>query len=106
MKSIEKWCAYITTWRKGKGFFTPDSIVGANADNMLGKLMLVVSEVAEAAEAVRLYDLDNFKEELADATIRIFDICGAMSIDLEEAIRLKMQKNYQRPIRHGKQTNL
>ena len=104
--SIKHWCTYIANWRIGKGFSTPKTIKGNDADLMLGKLMLVVSEIGEASEAVRKGDIENFKEELADASIRIFDICGTMDIDLELAIELKMQINEQRPIRHGKLTQL
>lgn len=106
MRKICEWCAYISHWRRGKGFYTPKNIEGENGDAMLGKLMLVTSEIGEAAEAIRHGDLKNFKEELADATIRIFDICGTMNINLELEIESKMRINEQRPIRHGKQTSL
>ena len=39
--------------------------------------------------------------ELADVVIRIFDICGANGIDLEAAVRMKMDYNATRPHRHG-----
>ena len=39
--------------------------------------------------------------ELADTCIRIFDICGKMGIDLEHAIKIKMEYNETRPRRHG-----
>lgn len=41
--------------------------------------------------------------ELADAVIRIADLCGHMGIDLEAAIALKMEYNETRPYKHGKQ---
>ena len=41
--------------------------------------------------------------ELADAVIRIADLCGQMGIDLETAIILKMDYNKSRPFKHGKQ---
>ncbi len=40
--------------------------------------------------------------ELADAVIRIADLCGHMGIDLEDAIALKMEYNQGRPHKHGK----
>lgn len=40
--------------------------------------------------------------ELADAVIRIADLCGYMGIDLESAIALKMEHNEGRPFKHGK----
>ncbi len=72
-------------------------------NNMLSKLMLVVSELSEAAECVRDNNFEeDFAEELADAVIRIFDICGTLNIDLEHAITIKMIKNELRPIKHGR----
>lgn len=41
--------------------------------------------------------------ELADAVIRIADLCGHLGIDLEAAIALKMEYNETRPFKHGKQ---
>lgn len=41
--------------------------------------------------------------ELADAVIRIADLCGHMGIDLEAAIAMKMEYNETRPFKHGKQ---
>lgn len=40
--------------------------------------------------------------ELADCVIRIADFCASNSIDLEEALRLKMKHNETRPMKHGK----
>lgn len=65
-------------------------------------LMLLVSEVGEAVEALRHKDGDNFKEELADIAIRLGDICGLCDIDLEAEIERKMKVNESRPRKHGK----
>lgn len=40
--------------------------------------------------------------ELADAVIRIADLCGHLGIDLETAIAQKMAYNETRPFKHGK----
>jgi len=89
----------------------------AEADHKIGeKLMLIVTEVAEAMEEYRngvdlteiLMDADGkpgkpggFPSELADVLIRIGDLCGALGIDLEEAVRLKLVYNKGRSYRHG-----
>lgn len=41
--------------------------------------------------------------ELADAVIRIADLCGHLGIDLEKVIVEKMAYNETRPYKHGKQ---
>lgn len=75
------------------------------------KLMLMVSELAEALEEYRNGNMstyyqdsgkpEGFDIELADCVIRIFDLCGALGIDLEEAIHIKSAYNSTRPHRHG-----
>ena len=68
------------------------------------KLMLVVSELAEAMEAHRkglkddkLPHRDGLEVELADAIIRIFDLGGALGMDLGGALAEKMVYNARRP---------
>jgi NTP pyrophosphatase (non-canonical NTP hydrolase) len=69
---------------------------------LLTKMALVTSEVGEAVEALREEDYGNIKEEIADICIRLFDICGFMNINLQQAILTKMGKNESRPMMHGK----
>lgn len=73
--------------------------------------MLIVSEVAEATEAVRsnllpiLFTESGKPEgeaiELADAVIRIMDYFGSKGWDLQQAIDIKHEYNKTRPYRHG-----
>lgn len=78
--------------------------------NIPEKLCLIHSEVSEALEAYRIGgDLqdwegvkpDGFAIELADAVIRIADLCGHLGIDLGRAITEKVGYNATRPYRHG-----
>ena len=64
------------------------------------KLMLIVSEVAEAMEGHRKNLNDDklphrkmIEVELADAVIRIFDLAGALNLNLGGAIAEKMAYN-------------
>ena len=68
------------------------------------KLMLIVSEVAEAMEGHRKNLADDklphrpmIEVELADAVIRIADLAGALDLDLGGAIAEKMEYNRNRP---------
>lgn len=71
-------------------------------------LMLVTSELAEALEADRKDLMDDklthrtgFEVELADAMIRILDIAEEWELDLEGAIREKLDYNKTRGYKHG-----
>ena len=66
-----------------------------------GILALIHSEVSEALKAFRENDLVNFGEELADILIRVLDCARGLGIDIDEAVRGKLEKNRQRGYRHG-----
>ena len=70
------------------------------------KLVLVASELGEAVEAIRCADRENYEEELADAIIRILDLCGTQKININSRVHKKMLINAKRPVRHGKATSL
>lgn len=89
---------------KEKGFheYTPEfGKPGVDARHLLSWMALITTEVAEASEAIRKGDKENFMEELADICIRVFDSAEALGINLEQAIVDKMEKNRNRPHRHG-----
>lgn len=89
-------------------------------------LMLIVSELSEALEAYRKdkfvdkndlegeFDKDKFKEkvkdtfedEIADALIRILDMCGHMNIDIAKHVYQKLLYNRTRGYKHGGKKNL
>jgi NTP pyrophosphatase (non-canonical NTP hydrolase) len=74
------------------------------------RLMLTVSELSEALEALRHDDppdshIKKFRgteAELADAVIRIMDISETYGLRLADAIIAKMSYNHKRPKMHGK----
>jgi NTP pyrophosphatase (non-canonical NTP hydrolase) len=94
--------------------------------NISELLMLIVSELGEACEALRnnnkankeLYQKElkannlvttyttqlkgSFEEEIADTFIRLADMCEALNIDIEYWINEKMKYNKTRPKKHGK----
>lgn len=67
------------------------------------KLCLTHSEVSEGMEGHRKNLMDDklphrsmLEVELADAVIRIFDLCGALDLDIEGAIYEKLEFNKNR----------
>ena len=77
---------------------------------ILAALALVVSEVAEAMEAIRKHGhdtwtdtatKDTFARELAGATVRIMDLAAWTGVDLGEAIRAELEANKARGYKHG-----
>lgn len=74
---------------------------GQDVRHILSWLMLITTEVAEAAEAARTGDKQNFSEELADIVIRVLDCAATLDINIEQEIVNKMAKNENRPIKHG-----
>jgi NTP pyrophosphatase (non-canonical NTP hydrolase) len=80
-----------------------------DAMNIVGtKLMLTVSELAEALEEMRDKGVDthgnhgSFGEELADAVIRIFDLADMLRIPIGDEVIRKMLKNADRPHMHDR----
>lgn len=76
----------------------------------LARIQLMVTELAEASEAVRkpgkmsnhVKVLTLFEEELADTFIRVADTAAAEGIDFGKAVRLKHEFNKTRPPKHKK----
>jgi NTP pyrophosphatase (non-canonical NTP hydrolase) len=62
----------------------------------------IFSETAEKAEAIAAgYKPEGLPIELADVIIRVLDLCGALEIDIEQAIEDKVAYNTTRTHRHG-----
>lgn len=85
-------------WHKGgRHLLKTNPLVVSN------KLALIHSEISEAMEGDRKGQNDDklthrkmIEVELADAVIRIFDLCGALKLDLGGAIEEKRKYNLKR----------
>jgi NTP pyrophosphatase (non-canonical NTP hydrolase) len=93
-----------------KGWHPPD-LNPREPNRALALLMLVTTELAEAAEDIRCGNWGMSREEdgkpvglpseVADSVIRILDACEAWGIDLQSAVEEKHEYNKCRPHRHG-----
>jgi len=95
MVDLNTYCEVCHNVALAKGFWEDNRPIAV-------ALMLIVTELAEACEADRKGDKENFNEEIADTFIRLMDLCGYLKIDIEEEIQRKYKKNEKRPYKHGK----
>jgi NTP pyrophosphatase (non-canonical NTP hydrolase) len=119
-KQINSQCKSINDDNKKKGFWDHPIEIGT-------RLMLLVSEAAEALEADRKgkrtdlegfykwekvigfeeafikYIKDTYEDELADIYIRLLDLCGGQDIPLGDYVELKLKYNRTRDHKHGKE---
>ena len=72
------------------------------------QMMMIVSEVSEAMEAIRKDMVpDQISDEFADIIIRTLDLyagiaeAGYVTKSLDYAVKEKMEKNLHRPKKHG-----
>lgn len=66
------------------------------------KLLLIVSEVCEAQDALRDDDPAHEAEEIADVLIRTLDYAAWRGIRLDHEVAVKRQANAERPRLHGR----
>lgn len=66
------------------------------------KLLLIVSEVCEAQDALRNGDRENEAEEIADVLIRTLDYAAWRGISRDREVWAKIGKNRERPRLHGR----
>lgn len=80
----------------------PEKHAAAGTDFTLAQLAKIASEVGEAVGAIQHGECFQLYEELADIVIRTFDLAEHLGCRLGDCIVLKMDKNKNRPYKHGK----
>jgi NTP pyrophosphatase (non-canonical NTP hydrolase) len=82
---------------------------GYNKDEFLNpsiypeKLALIHSEISEMLDALRDGDHAHEEEEATDVLIRLLDYAAERKFDMDKAVMAKMEKNRNRPYKHGRQ---
>lgn len=110
MITFDDWKEECHSYAKSNGFWDEfyDTIKQDQRKEFAVKLALVVSEIAEVIEELRIPEVDKQKvgEEVGDIFIRLFDLAKAMEvyykIDIEELMEQKKFSNKERPYKHGK----
>lgn len=110
MRQLSEWQRIIYKNNQVKGFYDEPQ-----ADNIDRKLILAIGEISEAHEELRAghdpqeiyFNPDSLKPEgfpieIADAVIRLLDLCEHQGVDLEYAMQLKHDYNVTRSFKHGK----
>lgn len=105
IEQFNQYSEYIFEWAKSKGWWLDD----LSQVNQAEKLMLMVTELAEACEALRhgnppddkIPEFSGLEAELADTVIRIMDFSAAFDLNLAKAIVAKMKYNENRKHKHG-----
>ena len=117
--TISEWQKLSYDNAKAHGFWDEDSgepIDPQDRRVLAEKFELMHEEISEAWGEVRngvpptkIYDNpdgsgkpEGVPIELADAVIRIMDLCQALGVDLESAIAAKYEYNRKRPFKHGR----
>lgn len=76
----------------------------SNIDEKIGDIVLPPIEEHEKFKAAfEVHTKDTFEDEIADAFLRLMDLCGEYEIDIEKHIRMKAEYNELRPPKHGKE---
>lgn len=120
--TVKQWQQEIHTWARGKGWWEMEETTRrAIVDIISTKLLMIVTEIAEATEELRnpkrspgdlleqlrTHYFDDtgkpcgFGIELADAVIRLCDLAEFVGVNLGVEMRRKMEYNARRPQRHG-----
>ena len=72
-------------------------------DDTIGDIVLPPLDSSEKFKlAFEAHIKDTFEDEIADAFLRLMDLCGEYGIDIEKHIQMKAEYNKLRPNKHGK----
>jgi len=94
---IKELTQYMHTFVRAKGWYKPESPRPQTLRNLAISLNLEAAEVLEYFQwNGDLEDPAGLADELADVALYLLQIASIAGVDLEKAVMLKLDKNYQR----------
>lgn len=85
----------IEVWKRVGDLFDPD-------EAMRGQAMQIIRSGVDELDAAS-DDGEKYAEELSDVIIAALSVSGKLGIDIDAAVRRKMEINKARPWKHGKE---
>ncbi|MGN0773559.1 MAG: MazG-like family protein [Candidatus Ventricola sp.] len=98
-------------WEEEAGPIECYVLIGDEGEGPIKCYKLIRDEVEELGSAAVSWETDyfedcsdnGFSEELADVIIMCMSVAGKLGIDIDAAVKRKMEINRQRPWKHGKE---
>ena len=81
----------------------PGAIKKVKMNFVLAQIAKIASEAGEAVSAIQHGNWQELPEELADIVIRTLDLAAYLDYSIGDEIIAKMEKNKNRPYKHGKE---
>jgi phosphoribosyl-ATP pyrophosphohydrolase len=81
----------------------PGLVKVAKTNFVLAQIAKIASEAGEAVSAIQHGNWNELPEELADIVIRTLDLAAYLGYPIGDVIIAKMEKNKNRPYKHGKE---
>jgi NTP pyrophosphatase (non-canonical NTP hydrolase) len=102
---VGEWLVAFEAYRKGQPVDISALYLLLSADDeqreLMVRLILIMTEAFEIYQAAIL-EPEKEAEEVADAIIRLFHYARTRGINIDQAVRDKMEINKARPYKHGK----
>ena len=95
-KTIKELTGDMNAFVKAMGWYRPDSEFEQSPRNIAISISLEAAEILEHFQWGENADAEALAEELADVALYLLQLAYLMDLDLSEAIKDKLERNYRR----------